>query len=60
MKPHACRKLGNSPGVGKCPAPGERKICICATPGTEKAGKCPAAARGVGGKGGALGAAGID
>ena len=59
MKPRACQKLRNSPGVGKCPAPGERKICICPTPGTEKAGKCPAAARG-GEGGGALGAAGID
>ena len=30
----ACQKLGNSPGIGKCPAPGQCKIC-----------KCPAVAR---------------
>ena len=34
------------PGVGKCPAPGQCKICKCPTPGTDKAGKCPAVARG--------------
>ena len=41
----ACQKLGNSPGIGKCPAPGQCKICKCPTPGTDKAGKCPAVAR---------------
>ena len=44
-KPRACQKLGNSPGVGKCPAPGQRKICKYPTPWTKKAGKCPAVAR---------------
>ena len=58
-KPRACQKLENGPGVGKCPAPGQYKICKCPTPGTDKAGKCPAVARG--GEGGAvLGAGGID
>ena len=38
-KLHACQKLGNSPGTGKCPAPGQCKICKCPTPGTDKAGK---------------------
>ena len=47
-KPRACQKLGNGPGVGKCPAPGQCKICKCPTPGTDKAGKCPAVARGGG------------
>ena len=37
------------------PAPGQWKICKCPTPGTDKAGKCPAVARG-----GELGAGGID
>ena len=41
----ACQKLGNGPGIGKCPAPGQCKICKCPTPGTDKAGKCPAVAR---------------
>ena len=48
-KPPACQKLGNGPGVGKCPVPGQCKICKCPTPGTDKAGKCPAVARGGGG-----------
>ena len=48
-KLRACQKLGNGPGVGKCPAPGQFKICKCPTPGTYKAGKCPAVARGRGG-----------
>ena len=48
------KKLGNSPGVGQYPAPGQRKICKCPTPGTEKASKCPAVAQG------GLGAVGID
>ena len=54
-KPRTCQKLGNSPGVGKCPVPGQRKICKCPTFGTDKAGKCPAVAGG-GGKGGRGGA----
>ena len=48
-KPRACQKLGVGPGVGKCLAPGQRKICKCLTPGTDKAGKCPAVALGGGG-----------
>ena len=55
-KPCACQKLGNGPGVGKCPA--ECKICKCPTPGTDKAGTGPAVARG--GGGGGLVAGGID
>ena len=41
-------------GVGKCPAPGQRKICKCPTPGTNMAGKFPAVARGGGGAGDSL------
>ena len=37
----ACQKLGNGPGVVKCPAPEQCKICKCPTPGTDKTGKCP-------------------
>ena len=48
-KPRACQKLGNGPGVGKCTAPGQCKMCKCLTPGTDKAGKCPTVARGEGG-----------
>ena len=60
-KPRACQKLGNSPGVGKCPVPGQRKICKCPTPWTKKAGKCPAVARRrEGGGGRELGAARND
>ena len=40
------KKLGNSLGVGKCPAPKQCKICKCPIPGTDKAGKCPAVAPG--------------
>ena len=51
-----CQKLGNNPGVGKCPSPGQRKFCKCPTPRTETAGKCPAVAwgwcGGLGGEGG--------
>ena len=47
-KPRARQKLGNGPGVDKCPAPGQCKICKCPTPGTDKACKCPAVARGGG------------
>ena len=43
--------------VGKCPVPGQRKICKCPTPGTGKASKWPAVARGGGEE---VGAAGID
>ena len=43
------QKLGNSPVVGKCPVPGQCKICKCLTPRTDKAGKCPSVARGGGG-----------
>ena len=45
-KPCACQKLGDGPGVGKCPAPRQCKICQCPTPRTYKVGKCPAVARG--------------
>ena len=45
-KLRACQKLGVGPGVGKCPAPGQRKICKRPTPETDKAGKCPAKAGG--------------
>ena len=55
----ACQKLGGGPVIGKYPIPGQRKICYCLTPGTDKAGKCPTIARRRGG-GGVLGAAGID
>ena len=55
MKKYA-HKIENMPlqppvlsGVGKCPAPGQHKICKCPTPGTEKAGKCPTVAGGGGG-----------
>ena len=40
-KPRACQKLRNGPG--------QLKICKCPTLGTDKAGKCPAVARGEGG-----------
>ena len=49
------KSSGMPPGVGKCPVPGQCKICKCPTPGTDNAGKCPAVARGRG-----LGAGGID
>ena len=49
--PSAADHLGNGPGVGKCPAPGQCKIYQCPTPGTDKAGKCPAVARRGGGGG---------
>ena len=52
-KPCACQKLGVGLGVGKCPAPEQRKIYKCPTPGTDKAGNCPAVA-GWGGGGGLL------
>ena len=48
------------PGVGKCPAPGQYKICKYPIPGTDKAGKCPAVARGGKGGGGGGGGGGGD
>ena len=53
----ASQKLGVGPGVGKCPAPWQRKYCKCPTPGTDKAGKCRTVAwrKGGGGVGGAGG-----
>ena len=42
------KSSGMAPEVGKCPAPGQCKICKCPTPGTDKVGKCPAVARGGG------------
>ena len=50
-KLRACQKLANGPGVGKCPVPGQCKICKCPTPGTDKEGRCPAVAWGGGGAG---------
>ena len=50
----ACQKLGGGPVVDKCPIPGQRKICYCLTPGTNKAGKCPTIARRRGRGGGVL------
>ena len=47
------------PRVSKCLTPGQRKICYYPPPGTDRAGKCPAVARGGGGRG-ALSTAGID
>ena len=44
-KPRACQKLGNGPGAGKCPAPGQCKIWKYPTTGTDMASKCPAVAR---------------
>ena len=43
------KSSGMAPGVGKCPAPGQCKICKCPIPGTDKAGKFPAVAGGGGG-----------
>ena len=43
------KSSGLAPGVGKCPAPGQRKLCKCPTPGTDKVGKCPEVVRGGGG-----------
>ena len=37
-KPRA-KSSGMALGVGKCPAPGQCKICKCPTPGIDKAGK---------------------
>ena len=48
-KPRACQKLGNSPGVGKCRALGQSKICKCPILGTDKVGKRPTVVRGGGG-----------
>ena len=44
-KSRACHQVGNNPGVGKCPATGQRKIGKCPIPGNDKAGKCPSVAR---------------
>ena len=44
-KPRACQQPGNSPGVGKCPAPGQCKIGKCPIPGNDKVSKCPSVAR---------------
>jgi len=47
-----------SSGMALGLANGQHKICKCTTPGTDKAGKCPAV---VGGRqGGGAGRAGID
>ena len=59
-KPRACQKRGNSPGLGKCLAPRQHKVCKCPTPGMDKAGKWPTVAQGGGGGRGGLGTAGID
>ena len=36
MKPSACQKLGKSPGVGKCPAPGSEKFAYYPPPGLKR------------------------
>ena len=46
-KPCACQKLGNSPGVGKCPVPGQSKICKCPTPRDWQGRQCPCNSPGV-------------
>ena len=40
-KPCVCQKLGNSPGVGKCPVLGESKICKCPIPRDWQGRQCP-------------------
>ena len=57
MKPSAYQKLGNSPGVGKCPAPGSEKFAYYPPPGLKRQAN---AQQQPGGGGGGLGAAGID
>ena len=52
-KPRACQKLGVGPGVGKCPAPGQRKSCKCPTPGLKRRANTPQHPKGGGGGGGA-------
>ena len=48
-KPRACQKLVGGPRVGKCPVPGQRKICKCLTHGTGwQAGQMPHSSRGAG------------
>ena len=42
-------KARELPGGWQMPGAGQCKICKCPTPGTDKAGKCPAVARGGGG-----------
>ena len=51
------REFGNGPGFGKCPAARRHK---CPTPRTNKAGKCPAVARGMGRGGGGVKGAGCS
>ena len=50
------KSSGLAPGLANARPPGSAKFANAPTPGTDKAGKCPAVARGEG----ALGAAGID
>ena len=53
MKPSAYQKLGNSPGVGKCPAPGSEKFAYYPPPGLKRQANAQQ-------QPGGLGAAGID
>ena len=48
------KSSGMAPGLANARPPGSAKFCKCPIPGTDKAGKCPAVARG------AVGAGGID
>ena len=52
-KLRACQKLGNSLGVGKCPAPRQSQMCECPTPQDWYGCQCPCTSPG-GGGGGAL------
>ena len=54
-----CQKLGNGPGVGKCPAPGQCKTCNTPPLGLTWRANAPQWPVG-GGGGGGLGAGGID
>ena len=53
------KSLGITPGSVNARPPGRANFANAPPPGTDKAGKCHAVARGEGG-GGGLGAAGID
>ena len=54
------KSSGMARGLANARHPGQCKICKCPIPGIDKAGKCPAVARGGEGGGGELGAGGID
>ena len=57
-KPHACQKLGNSPGVGKCRPRGRAEFANAPPLRADMAGNAPAIAQW--GGGGNLCTAGID